>query len=151
MKDFGKGCGVRWLGYSSDIWSNCLFDYVLGVSVKFITRNFDVVTLALGLHKKTNGYAAADLYESVQPMIQDCLNVDIYVVGTAGESDTTASAREVSLDCSIHIVSLIMLYSLRLRENTKTEKLNGKDGKYVIDGDDNARKELLEEKRLTRL
>ncbi len=40
------------------------------MSVKFITRNFEVVTLALGLLKKTHGHAADDVAQSVQAMIK---------------------------------------------------------------------------------
>ncbi len=43
------------------------------MSVKFITRNFEVVTLALGLLKKTHGHAADDVAQSVQAMIKIAL------------------------------------------------------------------------------
>ncbi len=113
-----------------------MLDDTLWVSVKFITRNFDFVTLVIGLLDKTNGHDAVDIAQSVQAMIQDCLYVDIRVVDTPGGSDTTASARNVSQllgtdqdDCSMHIFSLIMLYSLGLRENTN-----------AIDGEGSAKK-----------
>ncbi len=80
------------------------------------------------LLKKNNSHAAAGVAQSVQSMIHNCLNVDICVVGTAGGSDTNALARKVSQpfgtdqdDCSMHIFSLILLYTLGLRENMKTE------------------------------
>ncbi len=53
-----------------------------------------------------------------------------------------------------------MLYLLGLRENTKTEKLKDKDGKYVIDGEGSAKKarevitsggELVERKEINKI
>ncbi len=70
-----------------------MLDDTLGMAAKFLTRNFDVVTLVFGLLKKTNGSAAADVAQSFQAMIQDNIKGDIHMVGTAGGIDTTASAR----------------------------------------------------------
>ncbi len=71
---------------------------------------------------KTDGHVAFKVTQSAKTINYDCLHVNIHVVGTAGGSNTTALAIKVykllgteQNDYLLHIVSLIVFYSLGLQ------------------------------------
>lgn len=132
--EFGKGCGMKWLNVSHDMWSTKLMDGAMGSSVKVVRKDMHTLTMATGLTKnnKSHGAAqcAADLQDLFLKRYDLVLNDEIQSAG----SDTANAARAVSTyldadqeDCEMHIVSLVLGYAFGAKENYKTDKVVNED------------------------
>ncbi len=137
-QDFGGDGGAKWLGYSSDMWTSRNMDGALGLSFRFIDRDMVVITIAAALLKLNDSHTAANVASKLLKVCNDRYGIDLQAVASSGASDTANAARAVQSvlgidqsDCTMHVISLLLSYTLGMRENYKTDKSIDKEGKEV--------------------
>ncbi len=97
-----------------------------------------VITIAATLLKFNNSHSAVNVATKLVVICKDRFDIDLQAIASGGGSDTANAARAVQNvlgieqnDCTMHIVSLLLLYSIGMRENYKTEKTVDKMGKEM--------------------
>ena len=117
----------NWLSVVHDIWTSITKNGILGSSIKITTSDMETYTIATVLKKNNVTHSAGPVADQLQQTYQDRYNIDLRKEAAHVTSDTTASAHNVGAcldayqnDCDMHVVSLVLLYSLGWNENTRT-------------------------------
>lgn len=128
--------GHRFVQVIHDMWTSAGTDNILGSCLSFVDSNFKrhIIPAFLLLNNKTHAgeWNATLLKEKYLERFQ----IGIDDLARYVTSDTTSAARAVSnhiegteqVDCEMHILNLILLYGIGLRDNFKTERSVGEDG-----------------------
>jgi len=94
-----------------------------------------VITVAA---KVNDSHSAANVATKLVAICNDRFDIDLQAVASGGGSDTANAAQAVQNvlgieqnDCTMHIVSLLLSYSIGMRDNYKTEKTVDKMGKEM--------------------
>ncbi len=113
-------------------------DGALGLSLRFITSDMIPITVAAALLKMNSSHTSVNVADKLIDICNERYGVDLRVVASGGASDTANAARGVQSvlgveqdDCSMHVISLLLAYSIGMKENYKTDKVITKDGKEV--------------------
>lgn len=138
-KDFGgEESGVKWLGYLLDMLTSCIMDGALGLLFHFIDSNIMVITIAAALLKMNDLHSSANVAAKLLSICKERFGINLQAVMSSGASNTANTARAfqsfLGIDqsnCMMHVVSLLMSYTIRMRENYMTNKSVEKDGKEV--------------------
>ncbi len=96
------------------------------------------ITIAAALAKMNSSHSSVNVSNKMIDICNDCYNVNLHTMASGGASDTAYADQGVISsigieqdDCSMHIVSLLLAYSIGMKENYKTETIVTKDGKEV--------------------
>ena len=118
---------ANWLAVVQDIWTSVTKNGILGSSIRLTTKAMETFTIATVLTKNNVSHAAATVTGQLQTVYQERYNIDLKSEAGSMASDTTHSAQNVGAcvdahqrDCQMHVVSLVILYSLGWNENTRT-------------------------------
>lgn len=113
-------------------------DGALGLSLRFITRDMLPITIAAALVKMNTSHTSVNVADKLLDICSDRYGVNLRSVASGGASDTANAARGVQSvlgveqdDCSMHVVSLLLAYTIGMKENYRTEKVTTKDGEEV--------------------
>ena len=117
----------NWLPMCHDIWTTITTNGILGSSIKLTTSTMETYTIAAVLEKNNISHGADPVSNQLRKIYDDRYAIDLKTEAGNVSSDTTASAHNVAgfldavqNDCNLHVISLILLYSLGWNENTKT-------------------------------
>ena len=117
----------NWLAVVHDIWTSITKNGIIGSSIKITTSDMDTHIIATVLRKNNVSHSAASVADQLQQTYQDRYNIDLRKEAGHVTSDTTGSAHNVGAsleayqnDCDMHVVSLVINYSLGWNENTRT-------------------------------
>ncbi len=120
------------------MWTSRKMDGALGLSFQFIDRDMVVITVAAALLKVDNSHSAANVATKLVTICKDRFDIDLQAVASGGGRDTANAAQAFQTvlgieqnDYTMHIVSLLLSYSIGMRENYKTEKTVNKMGKEM--------------------
>ena len=118
----------NWLSVVHDIWTSITKNGILGSSIKLTTSAMETYTIATVLKKNNITHSAEPVASQLQTTYQDRYNIDLQKEAGNVTSDTTPSAHNVGAcldayqrDCEMHVISLVLLYSLGWNENTQTQ------------------------------
>ena len=129
--------GLRFLQVVHDMWTSAGNNNILGSCLCFVTSNVDRQIIPAFLVVNNTSHGAQLNADALKTIYQEpfqgksCENCTRFIT-----SDTTAAARSVSnyidgseqVDCEMHILNLILLYGIGLRDHVKTQKVMGEDG-----------------------
>ncbi len=113
-------------------------DGALGLSFCFIDSNMVVITIAAALLKMNESHSAANVAAKLLDVCKERYGLDLQAVASSGGSDTANAARAVQTvlginqtECTMHIVSLLLVYSIGMHKNYKTDKCVDKEGREI--------------------
>ena len=122
MGDMGN-----WLSIIQDIWTSINNDSIVGSSMKLMSKDMVAYTIAAVLDKNNVSHGAKEVAAQLQNIYLDRFKIDLETEAGFAASDTTGSAANVSKNigahqkgCELHIVALVLIYTLGWSENTKT-------------------------------
>lgn len=124
--NFGNDSRMRWLGYSSDLWTSQVMDGALGLSLRCITWDFVPITIVATLVKMNSSHSCINLTNKTDWHLQQALQYWL-----ACCSFWRGKWYRKHDKCLLHIVSLLMACSIGMKENCKTKKVVIEDGKEV--------------------
>lgn len=94
------------------------------------------ITIAAALAKMKSSHSSVNVTNKLLDICNDCYDINLHTVASGGVSDTANAAQGVQSalgveqdNCSMHIVSLLLAYSIRMKENYKTEKMSPQMGR----------------------
>ena len=137
LKSIKELYGMRFLQIIHDMWTSAGNDNILGSCLCFIDSKFNRQIIPAFLSVNNISHGAAFNASTLKQLYQDRFKINIGNCTRFVTSDTTAAARAVSnyidgseqVDCEMHILNLILLYGIGLRDNVKLQKLVlGDDG-----------------------
>ena len=120
-------------GGPNDMWTTGTMDNALGSSLQLITKDFDVIHLAVGLIKNNILHASHNNALMVDDVYQEQCFVAIATDAEFMTSDTTSAAKAVSshfddliqVNCELYVVNLILEDGIGMCDNTKIDKTTG--------------------------
>jgi hypothetical protein len=128
--------GLRFLQVVHDMWTSAGNNNILGSCLSFVTSDFNRQIIPAFLIVNNTSHGAQFNADALKTIYQKRFKVNLENCTRFVTSDTTAAARSVSnfidgseqVDCEMHILNLILLYGIGLRDNVKTHKVTGEDG-----------------------
>ena len=128
--------GLRFLQVVHDMWTSAGNNNILGSCLCFVTSNFHRQIIPAFLVVNNTSHGAQFNADALKAIYQKRFKMNLDECTRFITSDTTAAARCVSnhidgseqVDCEMHILNLILLYGIGLRDNVKTHKATGEDG-----------------------
>ena len=88
--------GLKWLNVGHDIWNSMIMDGALGSSVKVMTRDMEVYTIASVLQKHNVSHSADEVGKVLENIYQTRYGISLKKEAGHVASDTTPSAQNVS-------------------------------------------------------
>lgn len=123
------------ISIAHDMWTTMNNDAALGSSAKLTTKEMNSYTIAMILDKNNVSHKASHVADRLTEIYRKRYDIDISTDVANVVSDTTKSAANVAAklgkdqeDCAMHVLSLVLGYSLGVKENTKTERIAGANG-----------------------
>jgi hypothetical protein len=128
--------GLRFLQFVHDMWTSAGNNNLLGSCLCFVDSNFTRQIIPAFLVVNNVSHGAEFNAHTLKNIYQTRFKVNLAECTRFVTSDTTSAARAVShfidgseqVDCEMHILNLVLLYGIGLRDNVKTQKVIGEDG-----------------------
>jgi hypothetical protein len=128
--------GQRFLQVVHDMWTSSGNNNVLGSCLSFVDSDFERHIIPAFLTVNNTSHCGQYNADVLKGNYLNRFQVDIGEFARFITSDTTSAARAVSnfiegteqVDCEMHVLNLVLLYGIGLKDNVRTEKMTGDDG-----------------------